>query len=398
MAARYVVRYGSMRYLGEFSARDVQRDAEVKRGDRVVVRSHRGTEVGEVLCEATERTRELLGRTDSTGRILRLISADDEGIREQAWRDAEPLFAQGKATIAEHGLPMQLVDVERLFGGEKLIFYYTSDDRVDFRELVRALAKQFKTRIEMRQIGIRDEAKLLADYGDCGKPVCCNTHLEKMPRVSMKMAKVQKASLDPNKISGRCGRLKCCLRYEYDTYVEHQKELPKQGKWIETDEGIGKVLSQEILAKKLLVAYEDGRRVIVDAQAVKGVVPAPERVKSPVKADRASRGKKGEHAGRDSKSDGRRSEQKERTRSGRSNSGEKSPSEQQSDTQTKRDGELPHKTGSDAQKLPATESKSGNQTSNEGDISNKPKKKRRRRSRSRKKSDPDKPTGGGETN
>ena len=124
---------------------------------------------------------------------------------------------------------MQLVDVEHLFGGERIVVYYLAENRVDFRELVKALAGEFQTRIEMRQIGVRDEAKLLADYGDCGKPVCCNTHLSEMPPVSMKMAKLQKATLDPTKISGRCGRLKCCLRYEYDTYEELQKDLPPRG-------------------------------------------------------------------------------------------------------------------------------------------------------------------------
>ena len=118
------------------------------------------------------------------------------------------------------GLKMQLVDVEHLFGGERIVIYYLAESRVDFRELVRVLAGEFQTRIEMRQIGVRDEAKLLADYGDCGCPVCCNTHLAEMPPVSMRMAKLQKATLDPTKISGRCGRLKCCLRYEYESY-EH---------------------------------------------------------------------------------------------------------------------------------------------------------------------------------
>ena len=128
--------------------------------------------------------------------------------------------------MARLGLPMQLVDVEHVFGGERLVIYYLSEERVDFRDLVKALASEFQTRIEMRQIGVRDEAKLLADYGDCGKPVCCDTFLSEMPPVSMKMAKVQKATLDPTKISGRCGRLKCCLRYEYDTYEDLQRELP----------------------------------------------------------------------------------------------------------------------------------------------------------------------------
>ena len=123
---------------------------------------------------------------------------------------------------------MQLVDVEHVFGGERIVVYYLAESRVDFRELVKMLAGEFQTRIEMRQIGVRDEAKLLADYGDCGIPVCCNTHLVVMPPVSMKMAKLQKATLDPTKISGRCGRLKCCLRYEYETYEQAQKEAPPE--------------------------------------------------------------------------------------------------------------------------------------------------------------------------
>ena len=124
----------------------------------------------------------------------------------------------------------------------------------------------------MRQIGVRDEAKLLADYGDCGKPVCCNTHLSEMPPVSMKMAKLQKATLDPTKISGRCGRLKCCLRYEYDTYEELQKELPPIGSDIITEKGRVRVLNLEILAGQLLVETEDHRRVLIDASEVLTVV------------------------------------------------------------------------------------------------------------------------------
>ncbi len=124
---------------------------------------------------------------------------------------------------------MQIVDVEHLFGGERLVFYFLAEGRVDFRDLVKSMAREFHTRIELRQIGVRDEAKLLADYGDCGKPVCCNTHMVVMPPVSMRMAKLQKSTLDPTKISGRCGRLKCCLRFEQDVYEEFQKELPPVG-------------------------------------------------------------------------------------------------------------------------------------------------------------------------
>src|SRR5262245_24839569 len=163
---------------------------------------------------------------------------------------------------------MDLVDVEALPGGERLVFFYLAEKRVDFRELVKDLARSFQTRIEMRQIGVRDEAKLLADYGDCGKPVCCNTHMITMPPVSMRMAKLQKSTLDPTKISGRCGRLKCCLRFEQDVYEDFQKELPPPGSRVLTPKGQGRVLAQEILARRVLVEFEDGRRLPVAAQEI----------------------------------------------------------------------------------------------------------------------------------
>ena len=142
--------------------------------------------------------------------------------------------------------------------------YYLADGRVDFRDLVKMLAGEFQTRIEMRQIGVRDEAKLMADYGDCGKPVCCNNHLVSMPPVSMKMAKLQKATLDPTKISGRCGRLKCCLRFEYETYEQLQAELPPVGSWVQTPEGRARVLGHEILAAQLVVETEERVRKLVE--------------------------------------------------------------------------------------------------------------------------------------
>ena len=174
---------------------------------------------------------------------------------------------------------MDLVEVERVFGGERMVVYYLSEDRVDFRELVKRLVAEFQTRVEMKQIGVRDEAKLLADYGDCGKPVCCNTHLVKMPPVSMKMAKLQKATLDPNKISGRCGRLKCCLRYEYDTYEDHRKSLPRVGADVVTANGRGRILSQELLSRQLLVQMEDGRRVMIHNDEVLTVIKGSKRAK-----------------------------------------------------------------------------------------------------------------------
>jgi cell fate regulator YaaT (PSP1 superfamily) len=264
----YVVRYGTTRNLGEFT---VKGSAPLPRSTEVVVRSDRGIEWGEVLCPAGEKTREYLKVNKPVGKLLRTAGPDDRRELEQVRRREKDYFHKCGEIVTRQKLQMQLVDVELIFGGERLIFYYVAEKRVDFRELVKSLAREFKTRIELRQIGVRDEARLLADYGDCGKPVCCNTHLREMPPVSMKMAKVQKATLDPTKISGRCGRLKCCLRYEYDTYRDYQRELPKVGAMIITKTGQGKVIGQEILARKVLVQYENSR-VMVDLADVVTVI------------------------------------------------------------------------------------------------------------------------------
>lgn len=269
MGAKYVVRFGSTQNVAEFSVKGPQTYA---RSSAVIVRSHRGVEWGEVLCPATDKTRTYLAKQDVAGKILRRTSDEDQKRLDDVNRTQRQEFDGCCEMIRDQKLQMQLVDVEHIFGGERVIFYYLAEKRVDFRELVKSLAKRYRTRIEMRQIGIRDEAKLLADYGDCGKPVCCNTHLREMPPVSMKMAKLQKATLDPSKIAGRCGRLKCCLRYEYDTYEEYRRELPRVGATVVTKEGSGKVLGQEILARKVLVLYEGNRRVLIDESDVLTVV------------------------------------------------------------------------------------------------------------------------------
>ena len=253
-----------MRTLGVFST---SRGDEYARCCRVIVRTDRGLEVGEVLCEATDEAIDYLS-DPIRGQILRQMSADDENELSRLIAQERAAFEACCQYILELQLDMKLVDVEHVFGGERIVFYYLAENRVDFRELVRRLASDYQTRIEMRQIGVRDEAKLLADYGDCGKPVCCNTHLSRMPPVSMKMAKLQKATLDPTKISGRCGRLKCCLRYEYDTYEELQKELPAIGANVVTNQGRARVLAHEILASQLLVEMEDHRRLLIPAADV----------------------------------------------------------------------------------------------------------------------------------
>ena len=221
MSKTYVVRYGQMRHLGEYAGLAGQ---DHPRGQRVVVRSDRGTELGEVLCPATDRTALFL-ENPVRGEILRPATAEDLAAEARLAGAPEEGFAACREFIARRRLQMDLVDVEAILGGERMVFYYLAEKRVDFRELVKDLARAFQTRIEMRQIGVRDEAKLLADYGDCGKPVCCNTHLSRMPPVSMRMAKIQKTTLDPSKISGRCGRLKCCLRYEFDTYQALEQRI-----------------------------------------------------------------------------------------------------------------------------------------------------------------------------
>jgi len=260
MAQTYVVRYGRMRLLGECTGLP---DHDHPRGQQVVVRSDRGTELGDVLCPVSERTTQFLPDAPR-GEILRLATQEDQDQEARLAEDRKPVFATCEELIAKRRLQMNLVDLEMLHGRERVIFYYLAEKRVDFRDLVKDLARVLRTRIEMRQIGVRDEAKLLADYGDCGKPVCCNTHLSKMPPVSMKMAKIQKTTLDPAKISGRCGRLKCCLRYEYDTYRAMEQTLPPVGSKVVTAKGHGRVVAQEILVQKLVVEFEDHRRIIVD--------------------------------------------------------------------------------------------------------------------------------------
>jgi cell fate regulator YaaT (PSP1 superfamily) len=257
-----------MRMLGVFATRGGDKFA---RSQNVIARTNRGLEVGEVLCEATDEVVAQL-QDPPHGQILRDMTPEDSNEWHHLQLGERDEFERCQSHVALLGLPMQLVDIEHMFGGERSVIYYLSEQRVDFRELVKDLAADFQTRIEMRQIGVRDEAKLLADYGDCGKPVCCNTHLSEMPPVSMKMAKIQKATLDPTKISGRCGRLKCCLRYEYDTYNELHRDLPPVGSEIVTANGRGRVLNQEILAEQLLVQMEDNRRVLIDASEVLSVI------------------------------------------------------------------------------------------------------------------------------
>jgi cell fate regulator YaaT (PSP1 superfamily) len=217
---KYVVRFGAMRMLGLFSA---PAEAIYCRGARVIARTDRGEEAATVLGDAEESAVAAM-KDPPIGQILRVLTAEDDGELSRVAERVRRERAFCLDAIKHLKLEMSLVAFERLFGGERVIVYYLAENRIDFRELVRLLAGEFQTRVEMRQIGVRDEAKLLADFGDCGKETCCNSHLIDIPPVSMRMARLQRTTLDPNKISGRCGRLKCCLRYEFDLY--EQRELP----------------------------------------------------------------------------------------------------------------------------------------------------------------------------
>jgi len=263
-AKSWIVRWGTMRTLGPAEALP---GSPLERGDRLVVRTDRGTEVADVLCPASLETLGMLVEPQ-TATVLRIASPDDEQkyLRQVSQRGRMCDIAT--RLVGEYHLMMQIIDAENLLGNERLTFYFLAEKRIDFRELVRSMAREFQTRIELRQVGVRDEAKILADYGDCGKPVCCNTHMSAMPPVTMRMAKIQKSTLDPTRISGRCGRLKCCLRFENDVYEENLTQLPGVGAQVVTARGRARVIDLEILAKRLLVELEDGRRVVIRAEEV----------------------------------------------------------------------------------------------------------------------------------
>jgi cell fate regulator YaaT (PSP1 superfamily) len=189
-------------------------DPTPRAGDRIVVHTESGTALGTVVRHLPQLDDKRRPPTESTNKVVRLASREDILTRLKQERRAQEAHRIALLKIRERGLPMKLARVEHAFDGSKLLFYFTADGRVDFRELVRELASEFRTRIEMRQIGVRDEAKMYGGYGTCGRPLCCTTFLQSFEPISIKMAKQQDLSLNPSKLSGLCGRLKCCLRYE----------------------------------------------------------------------------------------------------------------------------------------------------------------------------------------
>ncbi len=238
-------------------------EMEMQRGDFVIVDTARGPEYGRVTMNRTEIPDEKLALPLKP--VLKIADEQDAKIDEENKRREKEAFGICREKIAKHGLEMKLIDVSYVFDRSKIMFYFTAEGRVDFRELVKDLASVFKTRIELRQIGVRDETKMLGGIGICGRPVCCSTFLSDFAPVSIKMAKLQNLSLNPSKISGNCGRLMCCLKNEQETYEHLRSKLPAKGDRVRLpDDSVGEVADVNVLRQtvKVLVEENDEKEIV----------------------------------------------------------------------------------------------------------------------------------------
>jgi cell fate regulator YaaT (PSP1 superfamily) len=286
-----LVRYGRMDTVGLFEHNETRIP---KLNGRVVVKTEKGLELGYLVGRLTfykagqmklsdDQIKTYFSDSESqfsyeqAGKFIRFATAEDVSEEQHLQKIAKEEVECCKRFAKEMNLPMKVVEAEHIFGGERIIFYFKSDGRVDFRELVKKLAQEYQTRIEMRQIGSRDEAKLLGDVESCGQECCCKKFLKILKPVNMRMAKMQKATLDPSKISGYCGRLKCCLRYEDKTYIELKNQLPKKNTRVKTNHGEGKVVDAQILTQLVVVEYEDGEKITVPISELQiiGLPPTP---------------------------------------------------------------------------------------------------------------------------
>ncbi|HCJ09489.1 MAG: stage 0 sporulation family protein [Lachnospiraceae bacterium] len=236
---------------------------ELEAGDAVIVETVRGVEYGKVVLG--KRMVEESSITSTLKPVIRKATAEDDARHEANKAKCKEAYQICLEKIAKHGLEMKLIDVEYTFDNNKVLFYFTADGRIDFRELVKDLASVFRTRIELRQIGVRDETKILGGYGICGRELCCHTYLSDFIPVSIKMAKEQNLSLNPTKISGVCGRLMCCLKNEQETYEYLNDRLPNVGDYVRTFDGFkGEVSSVSVLRQKVkvIVSTDDGEKEI----------------------------------------------------------------------------------------------------------------------------------------
>lgn len=236
---------------------------EMAYGDTVIVETSRGIECGRVVIENREIDEEFI--VAPLKPVIKIADKDDILQLEDNKKKEQEALIICKKKIAEHGLDMKLIDVEITFDSSKILFYFTAEGRIDFRDLVKDLAAIFKVRIELRQVGVRDEAKIMGGIGSCGRPLCCHSYLSDFVPVSIKMAKEQNLSLNPQKISGVCGRLMCCLKNESDTYEYLSQGLPNEGEIVSAEDGnSGKVVSVDILKQsiKLLVEVDDEKEIL----------------------------------------------------------------------------------------------------------------------------------------
>lgn len=252
------VRFRNVGKIYYFSPKNL----EIHAGDHVIVETARGVEYGNVVLPPRDVEDEKV--IQPLKEVIRIANPQDDKKEEINRKKEKEAFQVCLKKIREHGLEMKLIDVEYTFDNNKILFYFTADGRIDFRELVKDLAAIFKTRIELRQIGVRDETKILGGIGICGRPLCCHTYLSEFVPVSIKMAKEQNLSLNPIKISGVCGRLMCCLKNEEETYEELNRKLPNTGDRVTTPEGLkGEVQSVNVLRQlvKVIVDVEDEKEI-----------------------------------------------------------------------------------------------------------------------------------------
>lgn len=238
----------------------------LNKGQKVLVETEQGLALG-IVCNAPRSLEKDLP-VKPANKVYRLASQKDIGKFERKGQVEKDVYAFCVERIKERSLPMCLVSVDRQYDGSKIIVYFTADQRVDFRELVRDLVQKYRTRVEMRQIGARHQAKMFGGLGTCGRQLCCSSFLNSFAPVSIKMAKTQNLSLNPAKISGMCGRLMCCLTYEHEFYEKATKNIPKNGKAVSTAHGKGKVVRQNVLRETLTVALESGEEMEIFQQEV----------------------------------------------------------------------------------------------------------------------------------
>jgi cell fate regulator YaaT (PSP1 superfamily) len=277
-----LVRYGRMRILGLFEHNEAQIPSVPA---RAVVKTDKGLELGSIVGQLStyrggqvklsdEQLKKYFDDSEvpfslePVGRFVRYATTEDLNEEKHFSKIAKEEAEFCRKLVGEMNLPMKIVDAEHILGGERIVFYFMADGRVDFRELVKRLAQEYQTRIEMRQIGSRDEAKILGDVESCGQQCCCIRFLKSLKPVNMRMAKLQKATLDPSKISGYCGRLKCCLRYEDQTYTELKKRMPPRSTRVKTQEGPGRIIDYQILAQLVMVELDNGTKTVVPREEI----------------------------------------------------------------------------------------------------------------------------------